>query len=454
MLPTVAIVGRPNVGKSSLMNQLVGRLVSIVDPTAGVTRDRVGCEMELPPAKEGGKPRCAELIDTGGYGIYSEEDKNHPLTADVELQIEMAMAQAALILFVVDVQTGLLPLDMQVANLLRKKVGKTKPVIVVVNKVDSPKLDSSAAEAARLGFGEPSIMSATTGRGKYELLERIAGLIDFAKVQPPKPSEMLLAIVGKRNSGKSTLVNALAGEDRVIVSEIAGTTRDSVDVRFEMDGHAFTAIDTAGIRKHKSLEDDIEYYSLHRSLRAIRRADVVILLLDALAEVSQVDQKLMQEINEHYKPCIIVVNKWDLVEGKKTTEDFMDYLTQQLRGLDFAPIAFISAKEADGLKPLVKLAKDMERQSGIRVSTGGLNRIVQDILKTRVPSSGVGTRTKVYYATQTAVRPPTVALFVNDAEAFDQRYERYFMKQFRQRVPFGEVPIKLLIRGKIKDEEE
>ncbi|QNN23702.1 ribosome biogenesis GTPase Der [Planctomycetales bacterium ZRK34] len=446
MLPKVAIVGRPNVGKSSLLNMLAGRRVSIVDPTAGVTRDRVTYELELPPAKKGGEPRFCEVVDTGGYGVYSGDDSLSPLTDDVERQITYAVGEAALILFLIDAQTGITPLDEQVSQLLREQAGDLSRVVLIANKVDSPKLEADALEATSLGFGEPVMVSATTGRGKASVVDLLTGRIDFTNVIAPPKSEMSLAIVGKRNAGKSTFVNALAHSERVIVSELAGTTRDSVDVRFEVDGRSFTAIDTAGVRKRKSLEDDIEYYSLHRALRAIRRADVVMLLIDATVPVSQVDKKLSGEIVEHFKPCVVVVNKWDLVADKLKPEDYVDYLADALRGLDYMPIAFISAKDNDGLADAVTTACELYEQAGQRIGTGRLNAFVQELLERRGPSTKLGTRAKIYYATMVAVHPPTIAIFVNEPDMFDQRYQRYLINAFRDEFPFGEVPIKLLVR--------
>lgn len=446
MLPKVAIVGRPNVGKSSLLNMLAGRRVSIVDPTAGVTRDRVTYELELPPAQKNGPPRFCEMVDTGGYGVYSGDDTLSPLTDDVERQISFAVDEAAMILFIIDAQTGITPLDEQVGQLLRERTGDLSRVVLVANKVDDAKHEADALEATSLGFGEPVMVSATTGRGKFDVLELLTDRIDYTNVIAPPKSEMLLAIVGKRNAGKSTLVNALAHSERVIVSELAGTTRDSVDVRFEVNGRSFTAIDTAGVRKRKSLEGDIEYYSLHRALRAIRRADVVMLLIDATVPVSQVDKKLSGEIVEHFKPCVVVVNKWDLVAEKLKPEDYVDYLADALRGLDYMPIAFISAKDNDGLTDAVETACELYEQAGQRIGTGKLNQFVQELLERRGPSTKLGTRAKIYYATMVAVHPPTIALFVNEPDMFDLTYQRYIINAFREEFPFAEVPIKLLVR--------
>ncbi len=455
MLPKIVIVGRPNVGKSSLFNLLAGRKVSIVDPTAGVTRDRIGTQIEIPPEFVGDEPTHAELVDTGGYGIEDTMD----LTADVERQIAEGLAEADVVLFVVDAQSGIVPLDETVARLLRQSGAKSKPVVLVSNKVDADNLEPAGYDAMELGFGEPVMVSAKT---KHNLrvfhdtlraaLEKVPPITD----DPDAPSAGLkIALVGKRNAGKSTLLNALAGRDRVIVSEKPGTTRDSIDVRIEWDSPkgkvAFTAIDTAGLRRTKSLEGDIEYYSQHRSLRSVRRADVCLFLIDAEVRISQVDHLLMQEVLKHHKPTVIVVNKWDTVDKKATEEQYAQYLEQELKGLTFAPIVFISAKKAEGLQEAVAIAYNLHQQSSHRLGTGELNRFFEQALLTRAPrTSKGGKQPRLYYATQVATNPPTLALFVNDPDLFDHHYQRYLFNRMREELPFSEVPIKLLLRGKQK----
>jgi GTP-binding protein len=449
MLPRVAIVGRPNVGKSSLLNMLAGRRIAIVDDVPGVTRDRVATEIELPATTQGQPPRVIELIDTGGYGVYAGDDELSVLTDDIEGQIRQAMEQSHLVLFVVDAMTGITPLDEQVARLLRQRVLDRRPILLVANKVDDEKYEADALDAAALGFGQPLVISATTQRNKWELIEAINQSLDFDAIAAEPDvdrSRMLLAIVGKRNAGKSTFVNALAGAQRVIASELPGTTRDSVDVRFEVDGRTFTAIDTAGVRKRKSIESDVEYYSMHRALRSVRRADVVMLMIDATLKVSQVDKKLSHEIQKAFKPCVIVINKWDLVEKELKTDDYLEYLTQELRGLDYAPIVFVSAKKVSYVDEAVNMAWSLYEQAGIRVTTGKLNDCVAQILAQRGPSSKLGERAKVYYVTQPSTHPPTIVMFVNKPELFTPQYQRYMINGFRDRLPFEEVPIRLLIR--------
>ena len=449
MNPNVVIVGRPNVGKSSLLNLIAQRRISIVDPTAGVTRDRVSTTVTLTAPAGDYLPQQIELTDTGGYGI--EDSQN--LTAQVEQQIAYAISQAHLILFVVDAQAGIVPLDREVARLLRSSDTAT-PVLLIANKVDSPKHTAAAQEAACLGFGPPITVSATSGYNKKALVEAICRQLEANPVSDNAAESLdndpafLLAIAGKRNAGKSTLVNALAGQQRVIVSEIEGTTRDSIDVRFEMNNQSFIAIDTAGVRKTKSLAGDIEYYSYHRTLRSVRRADVVLLLIDAAVPISQVDHQLAAEILKHHKPCVIVLNKWDLAQKDYTQDQYMEYLDGALKGLNFAPVVFTSAINNEGLREVVAMAVNLYQQASHRVSTGELNRVMEKILAQKTPSSKIGRRPKIYYATQLDIHPPTVGLFVNDPQMFEPTYQRFIINRFRELLPFSEVPIKLLIRGK------
>ncbi|MGB1124098.1 MAG: ribosome biogenesis GTPase Der [Phycisphaeraceae bacterium] len=446
-LPKIAIVGRPNVGKSSLMNRLAGRKISIVDPTAGVTRDRVSTTIEL--STEGEEPNKALLIDTGGYGIEDSQQ----LTAEVEQQIASGLADADLVLFLVDAQSGIVPLDQTVAQVLRTSAGD-KPVVLVANKVDADNLEPAAYDAMQLGFGEPVMISATTKHNLGELYRVINQRIDFDQFDASEESDddsgVLVAVVGKRNAGKSTLVNALAGEERVIVSEKEGTTRDSVDVRCEIDDKVFTLIDTAGVRKTKSLAGDIEYYSQHRSLRSVRRADVCLLLVDSSVPISQVDHQLVNEINKHYRPTVVVINKWDLAEQEHTQDEYVEYLDDALKGLTFAPIVFTSALAGEGMREAVALALNLYEQSNHRMGTSELNRAIEEIANERGPSSKSGKHAKMYYATQTGVNPPTVVLFVNDADLFDRNYQQYLINRMRDTVAFSEVPIRLFVRGKDK----
>jgi len=473
-VPRVAIVGRPNVGKSSLLNMVGKRQVSIVDPTPGTTRDRVSilAELESPDAD---RPDIEiELTDTGGYGVYVADGGRYNdigedltrLTRDIEFQIKQAVESADVVLFVIDAQSGVTPQDKAIAKLLRERGlgGKgrtTLPVHIVANKTDGPKWEAHAIEAAALGFGEPIMVSAHNNYCRRDFLDALYEIVN----ELPKntggedhpPEEMKLAIIGKRNAGKSTLVNALAGEQRVIVSEIAGTTRDAVDVRFELDGHAFIAIDTAGLRKKKSFENRIEWWAYDRVQKSIERANVVLLLVDASDPVSQVDQQLAMLVQKSYKPVVIVVNKWDLASGSAgpdgepiTTEAYEEYLRKEFRGLDFAPISFVSGEAGTNIAETIELARELFEQASSRATTGVLNRILRAILDTQGPSSKLGTFAKVLFVAQVKTNPPTIVAVVNKPELFTVGYQRFLVNRFRAELPFPEVPIKLIVRARKK----
>lgn len=429
-LPVVAIIGRPNVGKSSIFNRLIGQRRAIVDPTSGVTRDRMTAEMF-----HGGK--SFELMDTGGIGIQEAKEMAH----HVEEQIEIALGKANLIIFAVDVRDGLVPLDEVVAERLRHV---HKPVLLVANKVDDPNLVPLKNEFFKLGFGEPLAFSAKEGHGRTELLGEIAALVPLTATVPGRPL-MKLAVVGRRNVGKSTLINTLAQEERMIVSEIPGTTRDSVDVRFELGGKVFMAIDTAGARKQRRVEGTVEFYGLARAKESVRRANVVLFLLDATTEVSQVDKKLGAYIAEQFRPCIIVVNKWDLA-GDTDTEAFVKYVRDKLPGLSYAPVSFISAKNAENVADTVKLAEELYRQTCTRVGTSELNKVLGNALAERSSKVRHGRTARMFFATQVTVSPPTFVLFVNDPSLFDASYQRYIANRLREKFPFSEVPLRFFFR--------
>lgn len=439
-LPIVAIVGRPNVGKSSLLNCLARRRIAIVEPTAGVTRDRVSTLMEY-----GG--RWFELMDTGGMEFESTKE----FAADVERQIEHAIREAAVIVFVVDVRDGQTPLDRDVAERLRTA---NVPVIVAANKADGERAARGAGEFYALGYEPVLPVSAKHSRGRDELRDAILARLPADSGETPRDVAMKIAVVGKRNAGKSTFINALAGSDRVIVSEIPGTTRDAVDVPFEKDGLQYVAIDTAGLRKRKSLRDDIDFYSMTRAMESIRRADVVLLLIDAAVPISQVDKHLGASIEAETKPVVLVINKWDLAEGRATPDAYTEYLTKMLPGVSYAPLAFVTAKDARNVERTIDLARSLYKQATERVSTGKLNRVVEDILQARRPPSPRATLPRIYFATQVAVKPPTIVIFVNDPELFTQDYRRYLENRFRESLPFAEVPIRLFFRAHREDEDE
>jgi GTP-binding protein len=436
-VPVVAIVGRPNVGKSSLFNWLAGRRIAIVDSTAGVTRDRLST---LIPLGE----RYFELVDTGGIGVQDADN----LTEQVERQIEAAVDQAGLILFVVDVRAGLTPLDEEVARRLRYV---TRPIVLVANKCDTLELEAQAAEFYKLGRGKLLCVSALQNRGKEALLDMIGRRLPRREGPGPRADvAMKLAVVGRRNTGKSTFINSLARAERMIVSEVAGTTRDSVDVRFERDGQTFVAIDTAGVRKKKSVSSDIEFYSLARAERSIRRADVVLLFLDPRVRISKVDKQLANYVLEQSKPAVIVVNKWDLMAPMPTGK-FVSYVRAVFPNLDYLPIAFITAQSGKNVQALLNLAQNLHKQAGQRVSTGDLNRVLRTAVERQAPPLRQNRRPKIFYGTQVAAQPPTVVLFTNGPELFDNTYQRYLLNTFREHLGFGDIPIRLYLRHKRRE---
>ncbi len=432
-LPVVAIVGRPNVGKSSILNWIARRMVSIVEATPGVTRDRVSTICEIDDL-------YFELVDTGGYGI---EDTDN-LTEHVERQIAFAIDRAALILFVVDVRDGVVPLDRKVADMLRPHHDR---VVLVANKADDPAKIPDAAEFLRLGYGEPLCVSALHRLGRHELMDVVIERIGhLARETPPDPI-MRVAVIGRQNTGKSTFINALAGEEHVIVSEVPGTTRDAVDLCFEQDGRTFIAIDTAGVKKKSKHASSIEFYGYTRVLKSIRRADVCVLFIDSTEAITMTDKKLAHIVADELKPCVLVINKWDLAKSVAATDDYGDYLTKTLPELDFAPVVFTSAKDAHNTDAVIDTAWSLFRQSQIRVTTGELNRVLEEALAGRGPSPKRGQKApKVYYATQVGVQPPTIVCFVNHPKAIKQDYKRYLLNRMQEHLPFEEVPIRLMFR--------
>ena len=433
-VPQVVIVGRPNVGKSSLFNWLAGKRLAIVDDHAGVTRDRLSHLMYE-------RGRFFEIVDTGGIGI---EDVDN-LTTEVEQQIQAGIDTADIILFVVDTRQGVVPLDQEVAKRLRYV---DKPIICIANKADDPSLDSLADEFYKFGRGKLIRVSVHQNRHKQELLEMILGRLPEATEENtslPDPV-MKVAIVGRRNTGKSTFVNTLAHAERMIVSEVPGTTRDSVDVRFELDGKPFIAIDTPGLRRGKSIRTDIDFYSTHRAQRSIRRADVSLMFFDAGQRISKVDKQLCKYIADEYKPCIFVVNKWDLMANAMPTERWVQYLRDTFQTMWYVPIAFITGQTGKNVKALLNHTQNVFTQSLRRVSTAELNRLVRKALAHHPPPVQRGRNPKVYYATQISSQPPTLVLVCNQPKAFSSQYRRYLLSVFRDQLDFGEVPIKLYLQ--------
>jgi GTP-binding protein len=433
-VPQVVIVGRPNVGKSSVFNWLAGRRLSIVDEVAGVTRDRVTYLMEA-------DDRYFELVDTGGLGGNDVDN----LTREIEDQITLALESADVVLFVVDTRTGVVPLDRDVATRLRYI---DKPIICVANKCDDATFDTQAYEFYKLGRGKLVRVSAQQNRNREELIDMIIERLPEVQHMDPMSTsepEMKVAIVGRRNVGKSTFVNTLAQTDRMIVSEVPGTTRDSVDVRFEMDGKVLVAIDTPGLLRTKSIKTDVDFYSTHRAHRSIRRADIVLMFFDCSERIGRVDKQLVQYIADNYKPCVFVVNKWDLMHGKLPTEKWVSYLRENFKSMWHVPIAFITGETGKNVKALVNHTQNLFRQSLQRVGTGELNRMIQRAVEHFSPPIYQRRQPKIYYATQVSVQPPTIVMIVNNPVAFSPQYRRYLLGVLRDQLSFGEVPIKLYL---------
>jgi GTP-binding protein len=432
-LPVVAIIGRPNVGKSSLLNALAGKMISIVEPTAGVTRDRVSAIVE-------NRERYFELIDTGGYGIVDSDE----LSEHVENQIQQAIASADLILFVVDIRDGVMPLDVEMAQLLRKT---NLNVILVANKADTSRLSAGAGEFSRLGFGQAVCVSATNNINQTVVTERILSELEHLPKEKPDKAVMKIAVVGKRNAGKSTFINSIVGQERVIVSEVPGTTRDAVDVRFEKDGHTFLAIDTAGVRKKRKMGSAIEFYGYTRAVRSIRRADVVLFLIDSTLKISQVDKKLAYLIRDEYKACVLVINKWDLAKDFADTNDYEGYLTEVLPGLRYAPLAFTTATDGKNIQSVLDLAGELFKQASAKIPTAALNKAIE-VLDEQKVSGGRKKRghPKIYYGTQVASLPISLLLFVNRVDLFDENFRRFAVNKLREKLGIEEVPIRLLLR--------
>ncbi|MCR4316737.1 MAG: ribosome biogenesis GTPase Der [Planctomycetes bacterium] len=438
--PIIAIVGRPNVGKSSLLNYLAGSQISIVEPTPGVTRDRVSVIITRDSWH-------FELVDTGGIGIVD----SMALESHVEKQIDVAIESADALLFVVDSRAGEHPLDKEIAKRLRSV---RKPVILLANKAETEILQqTSASEFWSLGLGEPHPVSAKDGQGLDVVLNKIFAMFPEERFTEPEDDEdaVKVAVVGTRNAGKSTLVNVLTGVDRMIVSDIPGTTRDAVDIRMKERDRDVIFIDTAGMRKKKALADSIEFYSQARSMRAIRRADVVLHVIDCMKEIGRVDKVIAGETVEQCKPYVIVINKWDIARERQVDPGkYTDYIQKTLTQMWYAPVHFISAKDKMNTKSLWKTIFDLYDQSCFRCPTGELNRVLELAAEKRLPRSK-GRSAKMYYGTQVSVKPPTFAIFVNSAVLFDDNYTRYLSAELRSAFPYSEIPLRIHFRDKERD---
>ena len=437
--PLVAVVGRPNVGKSTLFNKLVGRRVAIVEDTPGVTRDRIYGDAEW-------LNYAFTLIDTGGIEPASDDI----IAVQMRRQAELAVETADVILFLVDGREGMTAADSEVAAMLRKS---GKPVVLAVNKVDAQKFEESRYEFYALGLGEPYTISAEQGLGLGDMLDEVVS--DFPKAGESEEEKRInIAVAGKPNVGKSSLVNSLLGEERSIVSNVPGTTRDSIDTPFAYQGRQMTLVDTAGIRRKRAVEDaTIERYSVIRSLAAVRRADVVLIVVDAADGLSEQDVRIAGYAHEEGKASVLIVNKWDLVEkDTHTIEKFKQDMLKDLAFMSYVPMLFISAKTGQRVNKVLDLVLNVYDESCRRVTTGTLNDIIGEAVTVTEPPTDNGRRLRIYYGTQATIQPPTFIIFVNDTELVHFSYKRYLENYLRKSFGLTGTPIRLLFRNRKKED--
>ena len=438
--PIVAFVGRPNVGKSTLFNKLAGERISIVEDTPGVTRDRIYCDCNW-------NGRDFMMIDTGGI----EPKNDDVIFRHMRMQTQIAIDTADVIVFVTELSTGLTADDRDIAVLLQKS---GKPIIPCVNKVDGVgALPAEFYEFYELGFENDLIaLSATHGSGTGDLLDEICRLLPDAEEAEEEEDAIRVAVIGKPNAGKSSLINRILGEDRLIVSDIAGTTRDAIDTRVENEHGKYIFIDTAGIRRQSKVEDRVEKYSVLRAKMAIDRADVCLIMVDASAGVTEQDERIAGMAHEAGKASIFVINKWDLVEkDNSTTKTFENDVYTHFSYMTYAPLLFISAKTGQRVHRLFEMINAVSNQNATRISTGVLNDVLTDAIARVQPPSDKGRYLKIYYMTQTGVKPPQFVIFCNSAELFHFSYQRYIENQLRAVFGFVGTPIKLIIRQKGDD---
>ncbi len=432
--PIVAIVGRPNVGKSTLFNVLAGETISIVKDTPGVTRDRIYADCTWLNMN-------FTLIDTGGI----EPDSRDVILSQMREQAEIAIATADVIVFIVDVRQGLVDADSKVADMLRRS---KKPVVLAVNKVDSfTKFGNDVYEFYNLGIGDPIPISAASRLGLGELLDAVSSHFDMTQLEDEDDDRPRIAIVGKPNVGKSSIINKLTGENRVIVSDIAGTTRDAVDTAIMHNGTEYVFIDTAGLRRKNKIKEDLERYSIIRTVSAVERADIVILVIDAAEGVTEQDAKIAGIAHERGKGMIIAVNKWDAVEkNDKTIYEYTKKIKDTLSYMPYAEMVFVSAKTGQRLNKLYEMIDMVRENQNMRVATGVLNEIMTEAVALQQPPSDKGKRLKLYYITQVAVKPPTFVIFVNDKELMHFSYTRYIENKIREAFGFRGTSLKFIIR--------
>lgn len=432
--PIVAVVGRPNVGKSTLFNALAGEQISIVKDTPGITRDRIYADITW-------LDRQLTLIDTGGI----EPDSSDVILSQMREQAQIAMDTADVILFLVDVRQGLVDADAKVADMLRRS---HKPVVLVVNKVDSfDKMMMDVYEFYNLGMGEPVPVSAANRLGIGDMLDIVLSHLDEEHFEEEDDDRPKIAIVGKPNVGKSSIINKLIGENRVIVSDIAGTTRDAIDTAVTYQGREYVFIDTAGLRRKNKIKEELERYMIIRTVGAVERADVVCLVIDAVEGVTEQDAKIAGIAHERGKGMIIAVNKWDAVEkDDKTIYRFTEKIRQTLSFMPYAELLFISAKTGQRLGKLYETIDAVVENHAMRVQTGVLNEIMTEAVAMQQPPTDKGKRLRLYYITQVSVKPPTFVIFVNDKELMHFSYTRYLENQIREAFGFRGTPLKFIIR--------
>ena len=434
--PILAVVGRPNVGKSTLFNKIIGRRVSIVEDTPGVTRDRVYADAEW-------AGRQFTVIDTGGLDPESDDI----MVQQVFNQAELAMETADVILLVTDVKTGPIDADTDAANVLRKT---QKPVLLAVNKMDNMRTDNhDIYEFYKLGLGDPIAISAAQGLGIGDLLDEIIRYLPPETDIQPETDAIRTAVIGKPNVGKSSLINRILGEDRLIVSDIPGTTRDAVDSEVTIDDQKYVFIDTAGIRRKAKIKGNIERYSILRAVSAVNRADVCVLLINAEEGVTEQDSKIAGIAHECGKASVIVVNKWDIIEkDDKTINIYMKAIANELGFMSYAPMLFVSAKTGLRLNKLYELIHTAYQNYCMRIATGVLNDVLTEAAALNQPPSDKGRQLKIFYGTQVSVKPPTFVLFVNNSELMHYSYKRYIENQIRESFGFAGTPLRFLVRNR------
>lgn len=438
--PIVAIVGRPNVGKSTLFNALAGEQISIVKDTPGITRDRIYADVSW-------LDKNFTLIDTGGI----EPDSKDIILSQMREQAQIAIDTADVILFVVDVHQGLVDADSKVADMLRRSA---KPVLLVVNKVDSmQKYMMDVYEFYNLGIGEPHAISSVNKLGFGDLLDEVIKFFPEGAGEEEEDERTKVAIVGKPNVGKSSIINRLIGENRVIVSDIAGTTRDAIDTEIKHNGKDYVFIDTAGLRRKNKIKEELEKYMIIRTVGAVERADIVLLVIDAVEGITEQDAKIAGIAHDRGKAVIIVVNKWDAIEkNNKTVNEYTAKIRQILSFMSYAEITFVSALSGQRLPKLYEMIDMVQENHSMRVSTGVLNEIMSEAVAMQQPPSDKGKRLRLYYITQVGVKPPTFVIFVNDKELMHFSYIRYIENQIRETFGFKGTPLKFIIRER-KDKE-